>query len=154
MLGVGNAVEFSSFKPTSISDSIWYRRRIVSGSAHPWNNWNRASAHDYCHILFTWTEDARNTCITKPMYVCTVEYKNFERERPTSSATQLTLRYRSYPRHEQISRNSNNTYDPEHPSVIRAAVAIDQQEDDAAQVARCAGHTRDETCEEIGSVSC
>lgn len=65
----------------------------------------------------------------------------------TSPTTELALRDRSDPRHEQISHNSNNTDDPKHPCIIRTAVAVDQQEDDAAEIAGRAGHAGDETCD-------
>lgn len=65
----------------------------------------------------------------------------------SSPTTELALRDRSDPRHEPISHNSDDTDDPKHPCIIRAAVAVDQQEDDAAEIARRAGHAGDETCD-------
>lgn len=56
-----------------------------------------------------------------------------------SSTSKLALRYRSYPGHEQVTGNDDDTYDPEDPYVIRVTVAIDEQEHDAAEVAGCAG---------------
>ena len=82
--------------------------------------------------------------VFKTMYM---EYKNVKCEIYTSSTTELALRYWSYPGHEQIPSNGDDAYYPEHPSIIRTAVAIYQQEHNAAKIAGCARHARDETCD-------
>ena len=88
--------------------------------------------------------DSQDIWVFKTMYI---EYKNVKCEIYTSSTTELALRYWSYPGHEQIPSNGDDTYYPEHPSIIRTAVAIYQQEHNAAKIAGCASHARDETCD-------